>query len=1116
MKKLLLLITALLAGVSGAWAETSTIYLGSSSNIKTNGTFYLNGNAVGAGNWCESAVVAPITLAGSISSSSGYIDAGTTYGSSTLTISVPSGLTISSYSIGLKLTGTTTACTAGGDVTLNNSSANIVSASGINAQSASIAFSKITEDSNKECLIEITDLSIVIDGFTFTHKINAANGTFYSGSTEKTWTSGDALFGNKWLSSATNPQLTFYCGNSVGNGSNNIIIDANFRIHTDTYTLSVPGDRYRIKGYVITGYTGSGKGYTITPNGQSAKSISTNSEQPTTIYVDGLNATTTSFTVGGSATGTPWIYITSFGVIVEDLLLITNTALDALAGISVYSTAATEAKTTVSSLNTIAEIENTVNSVVDINVALSNCNTTDPVKYLATTGANITGSNFSSDAAWKLKGYNAETGTFKLYNEAHETYMGTLPSTFDTAASATTDASSAGVYTITVTDEEGAGGAGKVVFHQPSFGTYYECIHYQSANSIAVRWAASAKASQWDAVKVCSLTYNHYKIADANNPSSEGATLLSSTTVYYISGTNIEFADPFAGLNPVTSLNSKPSDGAINSDMVVNYYYENDATLPFTTSTITNGELDNPTWYYIQVNGLAAYASDNKMKVDGSQTGLNYERWCFVGDAIYGVQIFAESKGVAYPLNIATMANNDNVQLTSTSANTRWFVSGNELNNLRFYQKNGENYYYLNQLGGSSNGGDWSWKVGLWSSGSTINLSATSSNMPEGWAIEAVNYIPTQNTYTNANTLGWPSSTALSTLNAAIVAFGMATSFSNYSALLNAWNTYQTTTDITTPAANTFWRINSVSNANASLQAANGGTRMKFTTTKDKETIFLYDGSHLISYSKGLAINNVREMGNVGVAGNTFAFVKALNGNFGQFSIKCNDGSNYNNNYLYSTGENDSNADRNTQADNFNVNNSFTIEAVPSLPVTFYGQYASFCSPVDLEIPDGVKVYTGTLSSDKLILNEVTTGTLPHATGVILEFEGYSTEATEAENTKEFNILSTITDGTSDLLGTTAAQSIAANSKLVLGKSGDDWGIYKYSGTTLGGFKAYMDMPAGGSVKGFAFSKDDADAVVNIFNGEQNAKEVYDLSGRQVSKPTRGLYIVNGKTMVVK
>ena len=187
------------------------------------------------------------------------------------------------------------------------------------------------------------------------------------------------------------------------------------------------------------------------------------------------------------------------------------------------------------------------------------------------------------------------------------------------------------------------------------------------------------------------------------------------------------------------------------------------------------------------------------------------------------------------------------------------------------------------------------------------------------------------------------------------------------------------------------------------------------------------------------------------------------------------------------------------------------IEEVTSLPVTFKGQFASFFSPVDLTLADGVKAYTGTLNGDNTILTLTEVDYVPANTGVILEYEAFS-----SETTLNFPILSTVTpiDDTS-LTGSTAAQSVDADSKLVLGKSGDNWGIYKYSGTTLGGFKAYMDMPET-PVKGFAFTFGDADAIANVLNGEENTNEVYDLSGRRVNAPARGLYIVNGKKVVIK
>jgi len=288
----------------------------------------------------------------------------------------------------------------------------------------------------------------------------------------------------------------------------------------------------------------------------------------------------------------------------------------------------------------------------------------------------------------------------------------------------------------------------------------------------------------------------------------------------------------------------------------------------------------------------------------------------------------------------------------------------------------------------------------------------------------------------------------------------------------------------------------------------NEHVRTVTTTNDDKSTIFYLDANnYLVDYAEGFGFNYGYCRAVYPGTFNEFEFTESsTKGKYFIHSLSSTDGNAYSNRYITINGSVLSQGQ-----------GTWSIEPVESLPVTFKGQFASFYSPVDLEIPDGVKVYTGTLNGDKLLLSEITTGTLPHATGVILEFERYSAEATDAENTKEFNILSTSTDGTSDLLGATAAQTVPENSTLVLGKNVEDkWGIYKYSGTTLGGFKAYMDMPASGSVKGFAFTFGDADAIANVLNGEENVNEVYDLSGRRVNAPARGLYIVNGKKVVIK
>ncbi|MBQ7571749.1 MAG: hypothetical protein IJT19_05850, partial [Bacteroidaceae bacterium] len=74
------------------------------------------------------------------------------------------------------------------------------------------------------------------------------------------------------------------------------------------------------------------------------------------------------------------------------------------------------------------------------------------------------------------------------------------------------------------------------------------------------------------------------------------------------------------------------------------------------------------------------------------------------------------------------------------------------------------------------------------------------------------------------------------------------------------------------------------------------------------------------------------------------------------------------------------------------------------------------------------------------------------------------------------------------------------------------------TGCTLAANRAYIDMSeasvygGGGAVK---MQFDVTDGVATLRDGE-TMDEVFDLSGRRVVKPTKGLYIVNGKKILVK
>ena len=92
--------------------------------------------------------------------------------------------------------------------------------------------------------------------------------------------------------------------------------------------------------------------------------------------------------------------------------------------------------------------------------------------------------------------------------------------------------------------------------------------------------------------------------------------------------------------------------------------------------------------------------------------------------------------------------------------------------------------------------------------------------------------------------------------------------------------------------------------------------------------------------------------------------------------------------------------------------------------------------------------------------------------------------------------------------------------KYVFGYSDDGkdiLGFYEYTQAWLANNKAYLNLK-GAPVKG-AIRIDLGDKELTAINGvitESAPKAIYDLSGRRVENPTTGLYIVNGKKVLVK
>ena len=93
----------------------------------------------------------------------------------------------------------------------------------------------------------------------------------------------------------------------------------------------------------------------------------------------------------------------------------------------------------------------------------------------------------------------------------------------------------------------------------------------------------------------------------------------------------------------------------------------------------------------------------------------------------------------------------------------------------------------------------------------------------------------------------------------------------------------------------------------------------------------------------------------------------------------------------------------------------------------------------------------------------------------------------------------------------------------ILAKKNGNLGFYAVAdGTTLSAGKAYLPLPTASLPSGardvkFVFDDEQTTDITEVEHTNTDARtEVYDLQGRKVRKPAKGLYIVNGKKVTIK
>ena len=320
-------------------------------------------------------------------------------------------------------------------------------------------------------------------------------------------------------------------------------------------------------------------------------------------------------------------------------------------------------------------------------------------------------------------------------------------------------------------------------------------------------------------------------------------------------------------------------------------------------------------------------------------------------------------------------------------------------------------------------------------------------------------------------------------------------------ALIDALQTQSVT--INTPPTG-FYRFRSMMNGKY-IANTKTGDKMQLTDSKDNSTVFYYsaESKHLT----GSNLINLKADGNDETGlGDTYDFRKQDR----MVGVYLIDPSSSNNLYAHK----DSRLDRSNDATA--PNTAWVLEPVtentPKLTKSMEKQYATLAAPVALTIPANVKAYTVTATDAKATLAEVTT-TIPAGTAVLLEKTGEGTSFNF-----EFAASATATEGNNNLTGVYVNTDIPAETTAyILGEKDGQYGFYKLNASerNLAANKAYLTLPAAQANLQSIIIGGGTTGIDEIVTGEA-AKEVYfDLQGRRVQNPTKGIYVTKSGKKVV-
>lgn len=179
------------------------------------------------------------------------------------------------------------------------------------------------------------------------------------------------------------------------------------------------------------------------------------------------------------------------------------------------------------------------------------------------------------------------------------------------------------------------------------------------------------------------------------------------------------------------------------------------------------------------------------------------------------------------------------------------------------------------------------------------------------------------------------------------------------------------------------------------------------------------------------------------------------------------------------------------------------------------GGMGTFCSGVSCKAPEELNVYTASVKDNVVTLNKVADGIIPAGEGVVLGGEAnktYEMTVCEANGTLDEN----------QLKGTTERTLISNDYSFVLVyDKAEDASYFKnfQNGAYIPAGKAYLEIPAAmqGAKLKVVVNNGETNGINSVEADNMNSNgEYFTLSGQKTVKPQHGIYIHNGKKVIIK